>query len=63
MEVVKAMVGHTTNVTEIYTHISVETMNRAMDRLENHKDIQSTIAERLRSADPDTLSKVMALLQ
>lgn len=64
MEITKAMVGHTTDVTRIYTHISEKAMKSAISRLETDQaDLRSRVASLLGTATERQLSACLAILE
>ncbi|MGN0878424.1 MAG: tyrosine-type recombinase/integrase [Oligosphaeraceae bacterium] len=64
IEVVKAMVGHTTDVTRVYTHISEKAMRGAIDALETKSaDLRERVSALVRNASQRQLEACLAILQ
>lgn len=64
IEVVKAMVGHTTDVTRVYTHISEKAMRGAIDALETKSaDLRERVSAMVRCASQRQLEACLAILE
>lgn len=64
IEVVKAMVGHTTDVTRVYTHISEKAMRGAIDALETKSaDLRERVSAMVRCASQRQLEECLAILE